>query len=370
MSVGADILSFLGMSGAAFRSRSSRPLGSLARLLTASGAMAMPRLAWASWGESRDGIAFAGSKIDPNSIRRGIMNRLVSIVRRFVLAAGLVGLTSCVPGLWVTSEAADYGYYGEDYEDPSDIDNPGFDVSGIRTPDDWYVHVGLRRYGDWISIAGYGNVWRPLAVASWTPYSLGYWASSSDGMMWVSYEPFGYIVYHYGYWAYVHGYGWCWFPGTDWAPHHVWWLEQDDYVGWYPVPPPISVHIDIDLHPNWDSYVWVPRNRFMDRHIWQHRETRRPIQWRANHPNPPDPDRRDPSASNVERWIGRRVPQVSVEEIKRPTRRGDVNIRVPDQQTRQEVKRDGDKVVRRWLKPKPPAVKSPPPAKKDQKKKP
>ena len=53
----------------------------------------------------------------------------------------------------------------------------------------------------------------------------------------MSYEDFGDIVYHYGRWVRVQDEGWCWVPDTDWGPAWVSWRNNDEYVGWAPLPP-------------------------------------------------------------------------------------------------------------------------------------
>ena len=47
----------------------------------------------------------------------------------------------------------------------------------------------------------------------------------------------GWVVYHYGRWAFEPGIGWFWVPGEEWAPAWVNWRYGDEYVGWAPLPP-------------------------------------------------------------------------------------------------------------------------------------
>jgi hypothetical protein len=97
----------------------------------------------------------------------------------------------------------------------------------------------LDNYGDWLYLAPYGEVWRPYVVLDWMPFDNGYWAYSNDAWTWISYEPFGWIVYHYGYWFDDQIYGWVWIPSDDpWSPARVEWVDYGDYVGWAPLPPP------------------------------------------------------------------------------------------------------------------------------------
>jgi hypothetical protein len=125
----------------------------------------------------------------------------------------------------------------------------------------------LDGYGDWIETPDYGWVWSPRSVASgWGPYRSGYWRwNPYYGMTWISYEPWGWIPYHYGRWAYYRN-RWCWTPyvnlsfGYDWGwrPHLVTFYGWGgggysggyrdgyrdgyrngrwDYIGWSPLGP-------------------------------------------------------------------------------------------------------------------------------------
>ena len=112
-------------------------------------------------------------------------------------------------------------------------DDVSFDVFYNNLADD----------GDWYNTPEYGYVWQPtVAVKSdkWRPYSDGYWAQTEDGWTWVSYENFGWAVYHYGRWTRLKDLGWAWVPGYDWGPGWVSWRTSDDYVGWAPLPPKVE----------------------------------------------------------------------------------------------------------------------------------
>ena len=101
-----------------------------------------------------------------------------------------------------------------------------------------YFYDNLSPYGDWIQTDDYGYVWQPTGVADdWSPYTDGYWAYTDGGWTWVSYEDFGAITYHYGRWTRLEDTGWVWVPDTQWAPAWVSWRQDDDHVGWAPLPP-------------------------------------------------------------------------------------------------------------------------------------
>ncbi len=97
-----------------------------------------------------------------------------------------------------------------------------------------YQAASLDRYGSWVQAEGaYG--WRPRVASDWRPYWDGRWDFSPLGLTWVSYEPWGWVPYHYGSWDYVNDYGWVWFPGQRFRPAWVYWYWTDDYAGWIPV---------------------------------------------------------------------------------------------------------------------------------------
>jgi hypothetical protein len=103
----------------------------------------------------------------------------------------------------------------------------------------------LASQGTWIQTNNYGYVWQPTeSNPNWRPYTYGHWINTPDGMDWVSDESFGWATYHYGRWVNIEGYGWVWVPGYTWAPAWVSWREDDDDVGWAPLPPDSDVGID------------------------------------------------------------------------------------------------------------------------------
>ena len=101
-----------------------------------------------------------------------------------------------------------------------------------------YNLADLNKYGEWIVVQPYGNVWKPFTVENWEPFDYGYWSYINNDWTWVSYEPFGWIVYHYGNWFDDPVNGWVWLPSYDsWSPGRVQWLINDDYISWAPLPP-------------------------------------------------------------------------------------------------------------------------------------
>lgn len=96
----------------------------------------------------------------------------------------------------------------------------------------------LDAYGDWVEVGDYGYCWAPRDVGSdWRPYTDGEWAYTDAGWTWVSDEPYGWAVYHYGRWLRTESIGWVWVPGEEWGPAWVSWRRSPEYVGWAPLPP-------------------------------------------------------------------------------------------------------------------------------------
>ena len=96
----------------------------------------------------------------------------------------------------------------------------------------------LNNYGEWVNINIYGAAWRPYVVRDWTPFDHGHWRYINGYWTWVSYEPFGWIVYHYGNWYYDPYYEWVWIPSDKvWSPANVIWIHYGNYISWAPFPP-------------------------------------------------------------------------------------------------------------------------------------
>ncbi len=126
----------------------------------------------------------------------------------------------------------------------------------ISSSSDFYQP--LTPYGSWVDIS-YGRCWHPVEVApDWRPYCNGQWVWTDCGWYWESDEPWSWACYHYGSWVDDPTYGWCWIPGTEWAPAWVVWRSSPDYVGWAPCGPDRAV-----LAPSFFTFVDV--HHFHDR---------------------------------------------------------------------------------------------------------
>lgn len=131
----------------------------------------------------------------------------------------------------------------------------------------------LARYGEWIDVPAYGQVWRPDVAAEWRPFYYGHWVwdDNDDSWAWVSYEPFGWLVYHYGNWDYEAGYGWIWIPGDDWSPARVEWMTYGEFAGWAPLPPPAVIWPDPWMGSQISVWNLVEVNDFTQENVGQYR---------------------------------------------------------------------------------------------------
>lgn len=119
---------------------------------------------------------------------------------------------------------------------------------GVRFGHAGFFYSSLRPYGEWIELESGFYGWRPVRVrAGWRPYMNGRWAWTDHGWYWMSYEPFGWAVFHYGRWYHDEYYGWIWIPDDVWGPAWVEWRSNDDYIGWAPLPPYASFSISIGI---------------------------------------------------------------------------------------------------------------------------
>jgi len=96
----------------------------------------------------------------------------------------------------------------------------------------------LAEYGKWEKVPGYGEGWFPDSnqEKDWAPYQKGCWQDYRDGdYLWVSFEPFGDLVYHFGRWQLHPTWGWYWIPTYAWGPAWVNWWWDDYFVCWGPM---------------------------------------------------------------------------------------------------------------------------------------
>jgi len=176
----------------------------------------------------------------------------------------------------------------------------------------------LNGYGEWVSINDYGNVWHPYAINSWMPFDNGHWTFSNSNWTWISYEPFGWIVYHYGEWYDDPFYGWVWIPTDDiWSPANVIWLNYGDYVCWAPLGPR-GVRYGNPWEKNQNRFWHVVKASDFTRDNIRDYRISNPIR----NENEREIINRQPDRQFVEKNIGRTVQEVNVqrEPVKLPER--------------------------------------------------
>ena len=137
-----------------------------------------------------------------------------------------------------------------------------------------FFYTSLAPYGSWIVLDNGVDVWRPNIMRShWSPYRYGQWLWTNDGWYWDSYEPFGWITYHYGRWYYDDYYGWIWVPDDQWAPAWVEWRYDDNYIGWAPLPPyanfsiGLGIHFSVNFFTPYSHWHFVRYSNFCNPHI-------------------------------------------------------------------------------------------------------
>lgn len=153
-----------------------------------------------------------------------------------ILALLLLGFATAQAGVTFSLNLGSGDYYqpvGDyDYLPYAYQTDPGYAAPRVNFYD------MMSQYGVWVSVAPFGQVWKPYASNDWRPYTYGHWVSTQQyGQMWEGYEPWAWAGYHYGNWIYDRNYGWVWIPGYDWHPGRVTWARSYGSIGWMPTPP-------------------------------------------------------------------------------------------------------------------------------------
>ena len=153
-----------------------------------------------------------------------------------VLAASLFGATAARGDVSFSLTIGSGDYYqpvGDyDYLPYAYQSNPTYAPPTIN------FHDMMDQYGVWVTVAPFGQVWRPYASRDWRPYTYGHWVYTQQyGQMWEGYEPWAWAGYHYGNWIFDRRNGWVWIPGYDWSPGRVLWARSYGSIGWMPEPP-------------------------------------------------------------------------------------------------------------------------------------
>ncbi len=143
----------------------------------------------------------------------------------------------------------------------------------------------LAPYGSWVTVPTYGYVWQPacaVATPGWRPYwNNGCWAWTDAGWYWNSSYSWGWAPFHYGSWVQAPSVGWCWVPGSTWAPSWVTFRYGGGYCGWAPLPPGCGFSTGVGL--TWSGsgisvgfsfgfgaadYCWTPASCFTAANCW------------------------------------------------------------------------------------------------------
>lgn len=207
----------------------------------------------------------------------------------------------------------------------------------------------LNSYGEWVNINNYGNVWHPYAVSDWMPFDNGHWTYADANWTWVSYEPFGWIVYHYGYWYDDPFYGWVWIPSDGiWSPANVMWTNYGDYIGWAPLAPRGVVY-GRPWEMNQNRYWHVVRSSDFTRDNIRDYRVMNPIR---NQNDSREIVNRQPDRQIVEKTIGRPIPEVKMQRqtIKLPQRNIE-RMNLPQQENKR-VEQNSPRVRKDVLVPK------------------
>lgn len=110
----------------------------------------------------------------------------------------------------------------------------GFNVGGVNFG---YFHNDLRRHGRWRVHPIWGDVWQPPGACRYRPYFNGHFSYTSQGMLWVGFDPWSDVTDHYGRWARDPRLCVVWVPGYVWSPAWVIFRQGGGYIGWFPMPP-------------------------------------------------------------------------------------------------------------------------------------
>ncbi len=186
------------------------------------------------------------------------------VVHGLVLVFAVLGTAGCVA--YVASGPRPVELPPPPPPPPVPAQEAGIDVGSF--------YDDLDPYGDWIWVDPYGWVWSPSVTDTfWRPYTMGRWVSTDWGWTWVSDEPWGWAVYHYGRWVRHPHHGWVWMPGTEWGPAWVAWRSGGGVVGWAPLPPEVSFRagvgidlggVNLDVVIQRDTWCFVDEPHFID----------------------------------------------------------------------------------------------------------
>ncbi|OPY71721.1 MAG: FecR protein [Syntrophorhabdus sp. PtaU1.Bin058] len=185
-----------------------------------------------------------------------------------------------------------------------EFSSPGSGNATAYLPDELRPYsYDLAKNGQWVYEQEYGYVWTPtvIVVKDWSPYRVGRWVWMGGNYVWISYEPWGWVPYHYGRWTFISKRGWCWVPPRRgfvyWGPGYVGWVYTPTYVSWVPLAPreiyyghgyygPYSINVKNVTIQNITVNRTVYKNVYVDHAVTTlHRDTfitGRPVKTTAN----------------------------------------------------------------------------------------
>lgn len=296
---------------------------------------------------------------------------MTSSLTRIVLAALIVGVSAAATpasaggyvGLEVSNHGVSFGFGSSNWGIWGSSWNSGTASFGFS--------AALSGYGEWVRVDGLGRVWRPWVATGWQPYTHGRWVWTSLGWTWVAYEPWGWAPHHYGNWAYS-TIGWVWSPGYVYHPGNVIWVSSGAHVGWYPCAPSGWSHYNRGYHHGWHSgyasgrhagysrgyadgwrdaryATWVPRSRVTAENV-SHHAVGHEVATRAVARSQITTMSASPTRAQIERDVGRPVPEARIIERKTTIDGRDVRMVRPEGQER-TVERHGAATVQRALNP-------------------
>jgi hypothetical protein len=120
-----------------------------------------------------------------------------------------VAISRSRPELFAASQPDEFDRWAADRDRRHDR------VASTRyVPVEMTGYEDLDQYGEWRTVAEYGNLWIPTSVPTgWAPYRYGHWVWISPwGWTWVDDQPWGFAPSHYGRWVWHNNY-WAWAPG-------------------------------------------------------------------------------------------------------------------------------------------------------------
>jgi len=176
---------------------------------------------------------------------------------------------------FITMAASSGAAYGQSYSDSYNQENDAYQNSGYQNQSDISYQTfydDLSPYGQWINYPQYGYVWQPSVADDFKPYATnGHWSYTDLGWTWVSGYDWGWATFHYGRWFYDNDYGWMWQPGYEWAPAWVSWRNSDDYYGWAPLTPEVSLSISIgSYNPPINYWCFTPHQYVANNNVYDY----------------------------------------------------------------------------------------------------